>query len=75
MVIENESPAVRLRRKLTALSDEYSKEKQVHPRSKSVNSRTPTISDPNASLRYRRMRRKVYSDLNSFNTHTYKTFS
>ncbi|UJR22492.1 hypothetical protein I4U23_025545 [Adineta vaga] len=59
MVIENESPAVRLRRKLTALSDEYSKDKQIHPRSKSVNSRAPVPSDPNASLRYRRMRRKV----------------
>lgn len=61
MVIENESPAVRLRRKLTALSDEYSKDKQIHPRSKSVNSRAPVPSDPNASLRYRRMRRKVFS--------------
>ena len=60
MVMENESSsAVRLRQKLTELSNEYSKEKQIHSRSRSANSRAP-ISDPNASLRYRRMRRKVY---------------
>lgn len=58
MVVENETPAIRLRRKLTDLSNEYSPEKQVHPRSKSASSRPPP-SDPNASLRYRRMRRKV----------------
>jgi hypothetical protein len=57
--MENESSVVRLRRKLSELSTEYSKEKQLHPRSKSANSRVPT-TDPNASLRYRRMRRKVY---------------
>ena len=59
MVMENESSAVRLRRKLTELSNEYSKEKQIHSRSKSANSRVP-ITDPNASLRYRRMKRKVF---------------
>ncbi len=59
MVMENESSAVRLRRKFTELSNEYSKEKQIHPRSRSANSRGP-ILDPNASLRYRRMRRKVF---------------
>jgi predicted nuclease with TOPRIM domain len=58
MVMENESSAARLREKLTELSNEYSKEKQIHSRSRSANSRAP-ISDPNASLRYRRMRRKV----------------
>ncbi len=56
--MENESTAVRLRRRLNELSSEYSKEKQIHPRSKSANGRAP-ISDPNASIRYRRMRRKV----------------
>ncbi|CAM4802356.1 unnamed protein product [Rotaria magnacalcarata] len=56
--MESEPSAVRLRRKLTELSSEYSAEKQVHTRSKSANSRAPT-SDPNGSLRYRRMRRKV----------------
>ena len=58
MVGESETPTIRLRRKLTELSNEYSPEKQVHPRSKSASSRAPP-SDPNASLRYRRMRRKV----------------
>ena len=58
MVMENESSAVRLRQKLTELSNEYSKEKQLHARSRSASSRAP-VSDPNASLRYRRMRRKV----------------
>jgi hypothetical protein len=57
--MENESSAVRLRKKFTELSNEYSKEKQVHPRSRSANSRGPA-PDPNASLRYRRMRRKVF---------------
>ncbi|CAF2678634.1 unnamed protein product [Rotaria sp. Silwood2] len=58
MVMENEPSAVRLRRKLTELSNEYSNEKQIHTRSKSASSRA-TTSDPNGSLRYRRMRRKV----------------
>jgi hypothetical protein len=58
MVMENESSTARLRQKLTELSKEYSKEKQIHSRSRSANTRAPT-SDPNASLRYRRMRRKV----------------
>jgi hypothetical protein len=58
MVMENESAAARLRQKLNELSNEYSKDKQLHSRSRSANSRAP-ISDPNASLRYRRMRRKV----------------
>jgi hypothetical protein len=66
MVMENESAAVRLRQKFTELSNEYSNEKQIHLRSRSANSRTP-ISDPNASLRYRRMRRKVYEYLQKFN--------
>lgn len=57
--MENESSTVRLRNKLTELSKEYSKEKQLHSRSRSANSRAP-VADPNASLRYRRMRRKVY---------------
>jgi hypothetical protein len=65
MVMESEPSAVRLRRKLTELSSEYSTEKQIHTRSKSANSRTPT-SDPNGSLRYRRMRRKVFYNLNLF---------
>ncbi|CAF4268051.1 unnamed protein product [Rotaria socialis] len=56
--MENESAVVRLRRKLSELSDEYSKEKQAQPRSKSANSRV-LAADPNASFRYRRMRRKV----------------
>ncbi|CAF2405159.1 unnamed protein product [Rotaria sp. Silwood2] len=56
--MENESSVVRLRRKLSELSQEYSKEKQVQPRSKSANGRLP-VSDPNASFRYRRIRRKV----------------
>ncbi len=56
--MENESSTARLRQKLTELSKEYSKEKQIHSRSRSANTRAPT-SDPNASLRYRRMRRKV----------------
>ncbi|CAF1331758.1 unnamed protein product [Rotaria sordida] len=58
MVMENEPSAVRLRRKLTELSNEYSNEKPIHTRSKSASSRVST-SDPNGSLRYRRMRRKV----------------
>ena len=58
MVMENETSVVRLRQKLTELSNEYPKEKQIHSRSRSANSRPP-ILDPNASLRYRRMRRKV----------------
>ena len=57
--MENESSVIRLRRKLSELSEEYSKEKQIQPRSKSANSRLP-ITDPNASFRYRRMRRKVF---------------
>ncbi len=60
-VMENESSVVRLRRKLSELSREYSKEKQVQPRSKSANGRIPPSSDLNGSLRYRRMRRKVLS--------------
>ncbi|CAF1300532.1 unnamed protein product [Rotaria sp. Silwood1] len=57
--MEHESSVVRLRRKLSELSQEYSKEKQVQPpRSKSANGRVPVL-DPNASFRYRRMRRKV----------------
>lgn len=58
MVLENESPTVRLRQKFMELSSEYSKEKQIHSRSRSANSRPPT-ADLNASLRYRQMRRKV----------------
>ncbi|CAF1209061.1 unnamed protein product [Rotaria sp. Silwood1] len=58
MVMENEPSAVRLRRKLNELSNEYTNEKQIHTRSKSASSRVST-SDPNGSLRYRRMRRKV----------------
>jgi hypothetical protein len=57
--MENESSVNRLRRKLSELSEEYSKEKQTQPRSKSANGRLPP-SDPNASFRYRRMRRKVF---------------
>ena len=57
--MENESSVVRLRRKLSELSREYSKEKQAQPRSKSANGRAP-VSEPNSSFRYRRMRRKVY---------------
>lgn len=57
--MENESATVRLRQKLTELSKEYSKEKQIHSRSRSANSRAPIAADPTASLRYRRMRRKV----------------
>ena len=65
MVMEHESSTTRLRQKLTELSNEYSKEKQLHTRSRSASSRAP-VSDPNASLRYRRMRRKVpYSSLKS----------
>ncbi|CAF1443065.1 unnamed protein product [Adineta steineri] len=56
--MENESSVLRLRRKLSELSREYSKEKQVQPRSKSASGRLP-FSDPNGSFRYRRMRRKV----------------
>ncbi len=56
--MENESAAVRLRQKLTELSNEYPNEKQIHLRSRSANGRAP-ISDSNASLRYRQMRRKV----------------
>jgi len=56
--LENESSVIRLRRKLSELSREYSKEKQIQPRSKSANGRLPQ-SDPNGSFRYRRMRRKV----------------
>jgi len=56
--MENESSVVRLRRKLSELSREYSKEKQVQQRSKSANGRVQ-VSDPNGSFRYRRMRRKV----------------
>jgi hypothetical protein len=59
--MENESSVIRLRRKLSELSREYSKEKQVQPRSKSANGRLPTSTDPNGSFRYRRMRRKVIS--------------
>ncbi len=58
--MENESSVVRLRRKLSELSREYSKEKQGQPRSKSANGRLP-VTDPNDSFRYRRMRRKVVS--------------
>jgi hypothetical protein len=57
--MENESSVLRLRRKLSELSREYSKEKQVQPRSKSANGRIPS-TDPNGSFRYRRMRRKVF---------------
>ena len=66
MVVENETPAIRLRRKLTELSNEYSPEKQVHTRSKSASSSRPPPSDPNASLRYRRMRRKVLIESSLF---------
>jgi hypothetical protein len=58
--MENESSVIRLRRKLSELSREYSKEKQIQPRSRSANGRIPT-TDPNGSFRYRRMRRKVIS--------------
>jgi len=58
MVIETESSTVRLRQKFLELSNEYSKDKNVHSRSRSANSRPP-VADLNASLRYRRMRRKV----------------
>jgi hypothetical protein len=61
MDMESESSVIRLRRKLSELSQEYSKEKQVQPRSKSANGRLPPSSDPNGSFRYRRMRRKVLS--------------
>ncbi|UJR26595.1 hypothetical protein I4U23_007915 [Adineta vaga] len=56
--MENESSVLRLRRKLSELSREYSKEKQVQPRSKSANGRLPA-TDPNDSFRYRRMKKKV----------------
>ena len=56
--MENESSVVRLRRKLSELSREYSKEKQIQPRSRSANGRLPT-SDSNGSLRGRRIKRKV----------------
>jgi hypothetical protein len=55
--MENESSVIRLRRKLSELSEEYSKEKP--PRSKSANGRLP-VTDSNASFRYRRMRKKVF---------------
>lgn len=58
--MENESSVVRLRRKLSELSREYSKEKQAQPRSRSANGRLPS-SDPNGSFRNRRIRRKVTS--------------
>lgn len=57
--METESSTVRLRQKFLELSNEYSKDnKAIHSRSRSANSRPP-IADLNASLRYRRMRRKV----------------
>ena len=56
--MESETSVVRLRRKLSELSQEYSKEKPPPTRSRSANGR-PTTADPNASFRYRRMRRKV----------------
>lgn len=56
--MENESSVVRLRRKLSELSREYSTEKTNQSRSRSVNGRTNSI-DSNGSFRYRRMRRKV----------------
>lgn len=59
--MDNETTTGRLRRKLTELSNEYTTtpEKPIHSRSKSASSRV-SPSDPNASLRYRRMRRKVF---------------
>ena len=69
MVMENETSASRLRRKLTDLSQEYSEEKHAHARSKSANGRVPP-TDPNASLRYRRMRRKVRAEIVSRNHRT-----
>ena len=59
MLTENEQSAARLRRKLAELSSEYSNEKQIPARSRSANSRIST-SDANSSLRYRRMKRKVF---------------
>lgn len=56
--MDNESSVIRLRRKLSELSREYSKEKQTQPRSKSANGRLPS-TDTNGSFRYRRMRKKV----------------
>lgn len=58
--MENESSVIRLRRKLSELSREYSKEKQIQPRSKSANGRLPN-PDSNGSFHYRRIRRKVVS--------------
>lgn len=58
VLMENESSVIRLRRKLSELSREYTKDKPVQPRSRSANSRLPA-SDLNASFRYQRMKRKV----------------
>jgi hypothetical protein len=69
--MENESSVVRLRRKLSELSREYSKEKQIQPRSRSANGRIPT-TDPNGSFRYRRMRRKVICKKTFINSKTKK---
>ncbi|CAF1617101.1 unnamed protein product [Adineta ricciae] len=56
--MESESSVLRLRRKLSELSREYSKEKPVQPRSKSANGRLP-VTDSSDSCRYRRMKKKV----------------
>lgn len=59
-MMENESSVVRLRRKLSELSREYSNEKTNQNRSRSVNGRPASVNtDVNSSFRYRRMRRKV----------------
>lgn len=59
--MENESSVIRLRRKLSELSREYSKEKQTQTRSKSANGRCLSL-DPNCEINpssSRRIRRKV----------------
>ena len=56
--MENESSVIRLRRKLSELSREYSTEKSNQSRSRSANGR-PASVESNGSFRYRRMRRKV----------------
>lgn len=62
-MMENESSVVRLRRKLSELSREYSNEKTNQNRSRSVNGRPASVNtDVNSSFRYRRMRRKVSID-------------
>jgi hypothetical protein len=72
--MEHETSVIRLRRKLSELSREYSKEKPTQSRSRSANGRAVT-TDPNASFRYRRMRRKVKFPYAHTHTHTHKRFA